>query len=142
MPVQYIQGHNIPNRPIPAIPVAVSQKIIWKGRVGKSQASDGFELFLKFIAGHSIDQLNLPSDEELPSKGRIRFENLVEYLPRMKNSNRKHLSLAEVHPASRDFTHVYNNFCQYYREIKRGAVVDLEKKYGITIYIMPVVEDR
>ena len=114
------------------------KKIIWSGKMGKSTASDAFDLFFKWVAGHDVTQLPLPKEFSLPSKGRIRFDNLTNFLPLMQKSSRKHLSLVEVHPQKGGSTPKYNEFCQYYREAERGAVVDLEKSYGITIYIMPV----
>merc|ERR1712110_887191 len=73
-------------------------------------------------------------------KGWIKFDTLADFLPQMKKSQRKQLSLVEVHPL-RKSTQSYNKFCQYYRELDRGAVIDMEKAWGVTMYVMPVVEN-
>jgi len=131
----------MPTTPGYGIPIIrTGQMNFWEGQLSKSQASDQFSIRLKYVAGEQITSLPLPNNEALPSKGRIKFQSLTHHLPLMCGSTRKKLTLAEVHPRTDDnsSTQNYNKFCQYYRELKRGAVVDLEKKHGVTMYIMPV----
>jgi len=108
----------------------------------RSQACDPFGIYFKYISGEEqATKLPLPSDAQLKLKGRIRFDTLASYLPAMKKSARKKLSLVEVHPVNDGTsTQCYNAFCQYYRDLNRGAVIDLEKQFGVTMYVMPVVE--
>ena len=64
--------------------------------MGKSSASDAFDLYFKlvatdekktYLADPDITQLPLPNEFSLPSKGRIRYENLTNYLPLMQKGN-------------------------------------------------------
>jgi len=134
----------IVNQPITSFsmpPPAPSQKI-WQGKMCKSPACDEFAIYLKLLAGEeTISQLALANDADLKLKGRIKFDTLASYIPAMKKSSRKKIFLVEVHPGGSSETQAYNKFCQHYRELRRGAVIDLEKSHGVTMYIMPVIDD-
>jgi len=142
-------GPIIVNQPItrfsmpPPPPGQGAGKPIWEGSMCKSPACDSFNIYMKLLAGEeNITKLALPNDADLKLKGRIKFETLAQYIPQMKKSMRKKIFLVEVHPGPGNGSTVcYNKFVQHYRQLRRGAVIDLEKSHGVTMYIMPVIED-
>lgn len=125
----------------PRNPFANGPKVLWNGSLEKSSASEEYSIRLNVMAGDVFQAPTLP--KQLKVNGRIRFEQLVKFLPKMMEDPLRKAAMFEMHPEPAEASNIagYNSFCQYYKDQRRGAVLDYEQKHKILIYILPADED-
>jgi len=119
------------------------EKEVWRGQIVATPIP-GFNARFLLIGGYHANHLALQS--RLKVNGRIHFKTLNSFLPQMTSTSRKNVTFCEVHPTETADHDAYNQFCNHYKEIKRGAVYDQTKRLGWQVYIIPAdvraIEDR
>jgi len=113
-------------------------KEVWRGHLTATPVPSFHARFL-LIGGYKMD--HIPLQGELKMNGRIHFKNLNTFLPQITSSSRKNVTFCEVHPVSVADHQAYNQFCNHYKDLERGAVYDQTRTLGWQVYIIPADEE-
>lgn len=109
----------------------------WHGIVKDSFLKKRMKISIKYFAGKKINLTNL-FPKIMGSNGRIRYSNLQQVLPMLKNIGpyKSHM-LCKINCIDRSHKEDYITIFENYQKNQRGIVIDLKKKYSFKLYILP-----